>query len=113
MNAFSAALDAMFTDPNIGTDASYQAPAGAVPVPCRVIFTQPDIDFAGPGLSVSAPKRQCDIRVSEIALVEENGIVTFLDDTGVPIPGETYRVRSPNRPDMRRFVWRFGLAPEK
>lgn len=108
-NAFTDGLDALFTDPNFGADATYLAPSGGAAVPCRLVFVQPD-DVLGAGLAVAAPARHADIRVSQVAVVEEKGVVTLVDAAGAPIAGQSFRVRSPRQPDDQRWVWRFGLV---
>ncbi len=101
-NAFTAALDTIFADPNFGTDATYMGPVGAVPVTCRVMILAPDENFAA-GFAVSAPARRGEIRASEIAKVEENAILT--------VDGREFRIQGVGQPDAQRLVWRFGLVP--
>jgi len=48
MGALAAAVDALFADSSIATDATY-TPDGGTPLPVRVVLRRPDTvtDFAG------------------------------------------------------------------
>ncbi|MBK8909479.1 MAG: hypothetical protein IPM60_16875 [Rhodospirillales bacterium] len=66
MSVFAAAVDALFADPNIATEAVY-TPAGGDPTTVRVVARRPE-EIAGFGdTRIQTPTALFDVRVSEIA----------------------------------------------
>lgn len=100
MTVFAAAVDVLFTDPNMSVEAIY-TPAAGSPVTVRAIWSRPDDSWSALGAGVTSPKRICDIRMSELADAAEG-------DT-VEIGGETFTVDGEPRRDSDRLVWRLGL----
>lgn len=84
MEAFRAALDALFADPNLGATALWQAGGIGPGVPVHVIRRRPDavVEF-GASRALMATVL-IDLRRNEAAAIEEGDLVV--------IGGETYRI---------------------
>lgn len=67
MDAFAAATDALFVDPNIGRDAIWSAGGVGAGIAVRVIVRRPDevVGFGGSRTVVATVL--IDVRVSEVA----------------------------------------------
>jgi hypothetical protein len=79
MPVFAAAVDALFTDPNIGRDAIWRAAGAGAGVGVRVVFRAPDaISNFGGGRFVAA-SRFIDVRLSEVPILQ---------------PGDTFEINS-------------------
>lgn len=101
MTVFAAMFDTLFADPNMAAQAVYTPPGGGAPVPCAVMFRAPDFDWRGGEASVTTPARVAELRVSEVALVEEEGVLE--------VAGRTYTVQHAKHPDADRLLWRVEL----
>ena len=102
MTAFTAILDALFADPNIGREAVYIADGGA-PVLVRVVSRQADaISDFGDGRLWSETTR-VDLRVAEIT-APRPGDRLEMDGDAFLIQGEPVR-------DRERLVWTVDLRP--
>ena len=66
MSAFAAAVDALFADPNLGRDATYQ-PADGDPIPVRVITRRADAITEFGAARLWSETTRFDLRVSEVA----------------------------------------------
>ncbi len=100
---FAAMIDALFESP-LAVDAIYTAPAsGAVAVAVRAMrrVESSDIPLGMPGVVGSA--NAYDVRVSEVAIVEEGAILEIVD-------GASFVVRS-RTPDEEHLVWQMDLDP--
>jgi hypothetical protein len=95
MNAFAVALDTLFTDQNIGTDAAWNGNG------VRVIMRRPEqVERFGSGRSILSGTI-LEVRYSEVANPAINDLVIF---DGPPWGQETYRViAEPIRDDLRGF----------
>jgi hypothetical protein len=102
MSAFSAALDALFGDPNLGRTATYE-PAGGAPVAVRVIARRADAvtEFAGGRLWSETTR--LDLRVSEVASPRP--------DDRIVIDGETFVVQGEPVRYRERLVWTIEVRP--
>ena len=102
MTAFSAVVDALFNDPNIGRDAIYTS-AGGAPVLVRVVSRQADAitDFGDARLWSETTK--VDLRVAEVA-TPRPGDRLEIDSDAFLIQGEPAR-------DRERLVWTVDLRP--
>jgi len=67
VNAFAAAVDALFADPNLAVDAIYRAGVAAPGVPVRVIARRPDRVSEFGETRIVAETTMFDVRISEIA----------------------------------------------
>ena len=97
MSVFDNALDILFADPNMASDAVYTPPRGGPPVPCRASFTQGDV--LSEGFNSSA--RIAEVRASEVSVMKEEGTLT--------IAGKTYTIQAARQPDTDRLLWRLEL----
>ena len=102
MTAFTAILDALFADPNIGREAVYIADGGA-PVLVRVVSRQADAisDFGDARLWSETTR--VDLRVAEIT-APRPGDRLEMDGDAFLIQGEPVR-------DRERLVWTVDLRP--
>ena len=102
MTAFSAVVDALFNDPDIGRDAIYTS-AGGAPVLVRVVSRQADAitDFGDARLWSETTK--VDLRVAEVA-TPRPGDRLEIDSDAFLIQGEPAR-------DRERLVWTVDLRP--
>jgi hypothetical protein len=95
MAVFEGAVDATFTA--FGMDAVY-APAGADPVPVRVIARRPDSIVGFGETRIHAETATFEVRASEVANPRPQDQLT--------IGGETFVVQGePERRDPDRLVW--------
>jgi hypothetical protein len=103
MTAFTAAIDALFSDPNLAGDAVYRVDGADPGIPVRVIVRRPDRvgDFGDTRLLTETTV--FDIRVSDIA-APAAGDTLEVDDTIYVIQGEPIR-------DAERLVWTIEARP--
>jgi len=103
MGALTEAIDALFTDANLGRDATYQ-PADGDPFPVRVIARRADAVTAfGDGRLWSETTR-FDVRASEVASPRPGDRIVLGAESFV-IQGEPAR-------DGERLVWTIDVRPE-
>lgn len=82
-DAFSAATDAIFADPNIGKDALWRVGGAGTGIPCRVTLTRPDQLAEFGKIRVKVGSSIIEVRKSEIEApavddtCEITGIGTF------------------------------------
>lgn len=102
MSAFTAAVDLLFSDSNIGGDAVYIADGGA-PTLVRVVSRQADAvtDFGDARLWSETTR--IDLRVAEVANPRPGDRIE-IDGDGFLIQGEPVR-------DRERLVWTVDLRP--
>lgn len=97
MNAFAAAIDVLFSDPNMAIDALYRAGGVGAGSSVRVIRKAPDETFTfGEGRFV-ADTMTFDLRVSEVP-----GLA--IGDS-LEVAGELFEIRGEPRRDRERLVW--------
>jgi hypothetical protein len=103
-NVFTAAIDALFADPNLGLDAMHRAGGADPGVPVRVIVRRPDRvgDFGA--TRVVAETVMIDIRVSEIAAPADG-------DT-IEVGGTLYVIQGEPIRDAERLVWTIEARPQ-
>ncbi len=102
MVAFTAAVDALFADPNLGRAATWE-PADGDPFPVRIIARRGDAitDFGEARLWSETTR--IDIRVAELAEPRPGDRVV--------IDGETFVVQGAPVRDRERLVWTLDLRP--
>ena len=103
MNAFSAAVDAIFADPNMAADAVWRDQGVGQGNACRVIRKSPDdiTDFGGG--RIRSETTVIDVRVSDWPSPRE--------EDRVEIGGEWFRVQGRPVRDRERLVWTIDLRP--
>ena len=97
LNAFRAAIDALFGDPSLGMDAVYRADGTDPGVPVRVIVRRPDRIGTFGETRIATETTMFDIRVSEIAVPAEGDSIE-VDGTVHVIQGEPIR-------DAEGLIW--------
>ena len=102
MTAVAMALDALFTDGNIGVDAVY-TPEGGTPVLVRVVTRRAD-EITGFGdVRIWSETTRIDLRVAEV-VNPRPGDRMEIDSEAFLIQGEPVR-------DRERLVWTVDLRP--
>lgn len=103
MTAFSAAIAAIFRDPNMAADAVYRVQGLPPDVPCRVIRKSPDdlTDFGA--ARIRSETTQVDVRVSEIVSPAKGDRLT--------IGTEVFAIQGDPMQDWERLVWTLDLRP--
>lgn len=103
MTAHAVAIDAIFADPNMATDAVWYASSGGAGTPCRIILSRPDeIGTYGESRLVN-PTTRFDVRVSEIAGPCQGDLIQ--------IGEESFRLQGDPTRDRLRLVWRCAAEP--
>ncbi|KUJ85974.1 hypothetical protein AVO45_03100 [Ruegeria marisrubri] len=102
MTAFSAVVDALFNDPNIGREAIYTS-AGGAPALVRVVSRQADAitDFGQARLWSETTR--VDLRVAEVP--------TPRPGDRIEIDGEAFLIQGEPVRDRERLVWTVDLRP--
>jgi hypothetical protein len=101
MTVFRGAVDATFAA--FGIDAIY-TPAGADPVPLRVIARRPDTIVGFGGTRIHAETATFELRASEVANPRPNDQFLLGSETFV-VQGE------PERRDPDQLVWTLDVRP--
>lgn len=102
MNAFSAAIGALFGDPNIGRDAVYIADGGA-PALVRVVARRADALTDVGDARLWSETTRIDLRVAEVPNPRPGDRIE-IDGDAFLIQGEPVR-------DRERLVWTVDLRP--
>ena len=102
MDAVAMALDALFADGNIASEAVY-TPDGGVPVLIRVVTRRAD-DVSNFGdARIWSETTRIDLRVAEVPNPRPGDRIE-VDDEAFLIQGEPFR-------DRERLVWTVDLGP--
>ena len=103
MTAFDAAMATMLADPNMGSDAEWQAAAGGAWQPVRALLSAP-ADLV-PGLGSASGRAialQATLRGADLPQQPRRGDL-------LRWAGTSYRVETAE-PDALGLTWRLGLA---
>lgn len=102
MTAFTAAIDLLFADPNIGREAVYIADGGA-PVPVRIVARRAD-EITGFGdARLWSETTRVDLRVAEVTNPRPGD--------RIEIDGEAFLIQGEPARDRERLVWTLDLRP--
>ena len=102
MNAFAAAVGALFADPNMGRDAVYIADGGA-PVLVRIVARRADAVTEFGDARLWSETTRVDLRVAEVPNPRPGDRIE-IDAEAFLIQGEPIR-------DRERLVWTVDLRP--
>jgi hypothetical protein len=102
MTAFATALAALFADPNLARDATYQ-PAEGEPLPVRVIPRRGDAVTAFGETRLRSETTRFDLAVSEVADPRPGDRIVLGDEAFV-VQGEPLC-------DRERLVWTLDTRP--
>ncbi len=102
MNAFAAAMDALFADINMAVDATWY-PAGGAPVPVRMIRKAPDEVTSFGAAQILSETTLVDVRVSEMANPKPGD--------GISIGVENFVIQGEPKRDRDRLIWTIELVP--
>lgn len=103
MTAFAAAVDALFADPNLGREATYE-PADGDPFPVRVITRRADAITEFGEARLWSETTRFDLRVAEVA--------TPRPDDRIVVDAAAYIVQGEPVRDRERLVWMIDTRPE-
>jgi len=103
LNAFAAAMDALFQDANMAAEATW-TPQGGAPLPVRVIRKAPDEMTTFGAARVLSETTLVDVRVAEMANPKPGDTIIIGPDT-FTIQGEPKR-------DRERLIWSLELVPQ-
>jgi hypothetical protein len=104
MSAFTAAIDALFADPNLALAAVYRSGGASPGVPVRVILRRPDQIVAYGDTRIVSETVSIDIRMSDVAAPRAADSIEA-DGTIYLIQGEPVR-------DPERLVWTINARPQ-
>jgi hypothetical protein len=102
-SAFALAVDALFADPNLAREATYE-PADGDPFPVRLIARRADAIAEFGEARLWSETTRFDVRVSEVANPRP-GDRLVLD-------GETFVVQGEPVRDREWLVWTLSVRPE-
>ena len=102
MNAVAIALDALFADTNIGTEAIYTA-GGGTPVLVRVVARRADSITGFGEAKLWSETQRFDLRVSEVAAPRPGD--------RIEIDGEAFLIQGEPVRDPERLFWSIEARP--
>ncbi len=102
MNAVAIALDALFADTNIGTEAIYTA-GGGIPVLVRVVARRADSITGFGEAKLWSETQRFDLRVSEVAAPRPGD--------RIEIDGEAFLIQGEPVRDPERLFWSIEARP--
>lgn len=100
---FAEALNDLFNDPNLGTDALWRAGAADPGIPVRVIVRQPDRIAEFGDTRIAAATTVLEVRVAEAP--------TFAEGDTLEVEGAVYIVQGEPVRDASRLVWTAEVRP--
>ncbi len=103
MTVFDAAIDRLFSDPHIATDATWRAAGTGTPVSVRVVLRRPDRLETYAGTPIVSDTLVADVRTGEVPALAEGD--TF------EIDGTVYRVQGEPVRAAARLWWTVELVP--
>lgn len=103
MEAFAAAMDDIFADPNIARTALYRPAGIGDGVPVRVIAKRNEQVSEFSDISVVSATARFDLRVSEVPTLTEGDTIV--------LDGETFVVQGEPMRDPERLVWTIDTRP--
>jgi hypothetical protein len=102
MNAFAAAIEMLFADPNIGVEAIYTSDGGT-PVVVRAVVRRPDEVTSFGDARLWSETTRIDLRVAEVPIPRPGD--------RVEIGGDAFLIQSEPVRDRERLVWTLDLRP--
>ena len=102
MTAFSAALEVLFADPNIGVEAIYTTEGGA-PALVRIVARRADAVTEFGDARLWSETTRIDLRVAEVPNPRPGD--------RIEIDGEAFLVQGEPMRDRERLVWTVDLRP--
>ena len=102
MNAFAAAIEMLFADPNIGVEAIYTSDGGA-PVRVRAVARRADAVSEFGDTRLWSETTRIDLRVAEVP--------NPCSSDRIEIDGEVFLIQGEPVRDRERLVWTVDLRP--
>lgn len=106
-DAFSAAIDDLFADPNIARDAVWRPGGTGDGIPVRAIARRPDRNAEFGAVAVHTATAVFEVRVSEVPNPAEGDTITLIGALG----GEIFVVQGEPVRDAERLVWAIDTRP--
>ncbi|CAA6605803.1 conserved hypothetical protein [Rhodospirillaceae bacterium LM-1] len=103
MNAFVAAIDDLFANPDIARTVLYRSSGVGDGVAVRVIARRPDREVAFGDIAVQTSTALFEVRVAEVANPAEGDSIT--------LDGETFIVQGEPERDADRLIWLLDTRP--
>lgn len=103
MTAFSAALGAIFADPNMAVDALWRAGGTGEGVALRVIREAPDEIATFGNSRFAAETLRLEVRIAEAP--------TLASGDSIEIEGTSYRIEGEPRRDAEGLLWQCEARP--
>lgn len=104
MNAFGAAIDAIFADRNVGEDALWRSGGAGVGVAVRVVRRSPDAVVGFGDSRAVLPSVLIDVRRSDVAAPAAGDIVE--------VAGDTFEIIATPVADSLGLVWTCEAAKQ-
>jgi hypothetical protein len=103
MNAFSVAMDAIFADQNMATDATYTPQGSSQGTAVRLILSRPDQrrDYLDSRIVVDTVS--ADVRIADLASPAEGDVFV--------VQGVSYEMQGEPMRDPLRLIWTIALVP--
>lgn len=101
MSAFSAAINAIYRDPNMAVDAEYRAGGADPAIAIRVIRSSPDVVSDWQRASFVQASNIFDVRRSDVSAPDVGDTIT--------VDGDVFSVREEPQLDPERLVWKLGM----
>ena len=102
-DAFSAAIDDLFADPNIARTAVWRPGGSGDGIPVRAIARRPDREAEFGDIAVHTATAVFEVRVSEVPNPAEGDTIS--------LDGETFIVQGEPARDAERLVWTLDTRP--
>jgi len=102
MSVFAAAIDILFTDPNIARDATYIADGGT-PMLVRVVTRRADEVTGFGDARLWSETTRIDLRVAEVPAPRPGD--------RIEIEGEAFLIQGEPMRDRERLIWTVDLRP--
>lgn len=103
MTAFTAAIDAIFADPNVAADAVWESPKWSGSPQVRVIRKSPDVLQGFGAAQFHAQSNMFDVRRSDVAEPTKGDVLA--------IGTERFVVQSEPVLDRLQLVWTLDVRP--
>jgi hypothetical protein len=103
VNAFAAAINALFSDPNLASDSLYRAGSGDPAIPVRAVLRRPGRVGEFGETRIVAETLLIDVRVSNVAAPADG-------DT-IEADGTVYVIQGAPTRDAERLVWTIEARP--
>jgi len=103
MNAFAAAIDDLFANPDIAQTVLYRPGGMGDGIPVRAVARRPDREVAFGDIALHTSTALFEVRVAEVPNPTEGDSIT--------LDGETFVVQGEPERDAERLIWSLDTRP--